>query len=80
MFRARLVCICLLAGVVLADAARPAVGQTAAVTIDAGTTGEPSATPTDPPSASPTVPCIDTRGSGHGPYGEDDRAAYAGVD
>jgi alpha-N-arabinofuranosidase len=40
MFGARFVCFCLLAGIVLAGAARPAPGQTAAVTIDAGTTGE----------------------------------------
>jgi alpha-N-arabinofuranosidase len=43
MFRTRLVCICLLVGVVLAGAARPAVAQ-AVVTIDAGTTGEPIST------------------------------------
>ena len=41
MFRIRFVYACLLAGVVLAGAAQPAGAQAVAVTIDAGTRGEP---------------------------------------
>ncbi len=41
MLGARSAFVCLLSGVILAGAARPTAAQTAAVTIDAGATGEP---------------------------------------